>query len=52
MVRLALSKPPRFEPGAGWSYSNTNYVLAKLLVESVTGHSYADEMQRRTAAGR
>ncbi|TCO48522.1 beta-lactamase [Kribbella antiqua] len=26
LVRLALSKPARFEPGTDWSYSNTNYV--------------------------
>ncbi|MEV4112282.1 serine hydrolase domain-containing protein, partial [Nonomuraea sp. NPDC049695] len=40
------SKPARFEPGTGWSYSNTNYVLARLLIEKVTGRSYAEEMQR------
>ncbi|KIF03335.1 alkaline D-peptidase [Streptomyces sp. RSD-27] len=47
LVRLALSKPARFEPGTDWSYSNTNYVLARLLVEKVTGRPYAEEMQRR-----
>jgi len=47
LVRFSLSKPVRFAPGAGWSYSNTNYVLARLLIEKVTGRSYADEMQRR-----
>lgn len=47
LVELALSKPARFEPGAGWSYSNTNYVLARLLIEAVSGRSLADEMQRR-----
>ncbi|GIF76336.1 serine hydrolase domain-containing protein [Asanoa siamensis] len=46
LVRLALSKPPRFEPGAGWSYSNTNYVLARLLIEKITGRAYAEEMRR------
>ncbi|GAA5768162.1 D-aminopeptidase [Streptosporangium roseum] len=46
LVELALSKPPRFEPGTGWSYSNTNYVLARLLIEKVTGRSVAEEMQR------
>lgn len=46
LVELALSKPARFEPGAGWSYSNTNYVLARLLIEKVTGRSLAEEMQR------
>ncbi|MFS0838641.1 serine hydrolase domain-containing protein [Paenibacillus sp. 1P03SA] len=46
LVQLALSKPVRFEPGTGWSYSNTNYVLARLLIEKVTGSSLAEEMQR------
>ncbi|WP_328394346.1 serine hydrolase domain-containing protein [Nocardia sp. NBC_00416] len=46
LVRLALSEPARFEPGAGWSYSNTNYVLARLLIERVTGNSFADELRR------
>ncbi|WP_188826666.1 serine hydrolase domain-containing protein [Nocardia camponoti] len=46
LVRLALSKPARFEPGTGWSYSNTNYVLARLLIEKVTGRSVAEETRR------
>jgi D-alanyl-D-alanine carboxypeptidase len=46
LVELALSKPARFEPGTGWSYSNTNYVLARLLIEKVTGRSVAEEMRR------
>ncbi|GIH21613.1 serine hydrolase domain-containing protein [Rugosimonospora africana] len=46
LVELALSKPARFEPGTGWSYSNTNYVLARLLIEKVTGRSVAEETQR------
>ncbi|MEW2417697.1 serine hydrolase domain-containing protein [Streptomyces sp. NPDC046866] len=47
LVRLALAKPARFEPGADWSYSNTNYVLARLLVEKAAGRPFAEEMQRR-----
>ncbi|WP_433082421.1 serine hydrolase domain-containing protein [Dactylosporangium sp. CA-052675] len=46
LVRFALSKPARFEPGADWSYANTNYVLARLLIERVTGRAVAEEMQR------
>ena len=37
---------PGREPGTGWSYSNTNYVLARLLIEKVTGSIYADQMHR------
>ncbi|MFI8963828.1 serine hydrolase domain-containing protein [Streptomyces sp. NPDC053493] len=47
LVRLALSKPARFEPGADWSYSNTNYVLARLLIEKVTGRPVAEGMRQR-----
>ncbi|MGW8700867.1 serine hydrolase domain-containing protein [Streptomyces eurythermus] len=47
LARLALSRPARFEPGTDWSYSNTNYVLARLLVEKVTGRSCAEVTQER-----
>jgi D-alanyl-D-alanine carboxypeptidase len=47
LVRFAVSKGPLFLPGREWNYSNTNYVLAALLIEKVTGRSYAEEMQRR-----
>jgi D-alanyl-D-alanine carboxypeptidase len=47
LVRFALSKPARFEPGKEQSYSNTNYTLVALLTEKVTGHSHAEEMRRR-----
>ncbi|MFI6295781.1 serine hydrolase domain-containing protein [Nonomuraea sp. NPDC050790] len=46
LVRLALAKPARFEPGTGWRYANTNYVLARLLIEKVTGRAYSEEMRR------
>ncbi|MFG1645135.1 serine hydrolase domain-containing protein [Amycolatopsis sp. NPDC049252] len=47
LVRLAVAKPGRFAPGSDWSYSNTNYVVARLLIEKVTGRSYAEVVQRR-----
>ncbi|MFI6024680.1 serine hydrolase domain-containing protein [Amycolatopsis magusensis] len=47
LVRLSLSQPAPFEPGTAWDYSNTNYVLARFLVEKVTGRSYVEETQRR-----
>ncbi|MEV6670971.1 serine hydrolase domain-containing protein [Streptomyces sp. NPDC051162] len=46
LVRLSSSRPARFAPGTGWSYANTNYVLARLVVEKVTGRSFAEELQR------
>lgn len=47
LVRFALAKGPRFEPGADWRYANTNYVLARLLIERVTGHTFAEELERQ-----
>jgi D-alanyl-D-alanine carboxypeptidase len=32
---------PLFEAGADWSYCNTNYLLAGMIAESVTGQSYS-----------
>ncbi|WET79631.1 serine hydrolase [Amycolatopsis sp. QT-25] len=47
LVRLAVAKSPVFEPGARWDYSNTNYVVARLLVEKLTGRPFAEELDRR-----
>ncbi|MEU8890535.1 serine hydrolase domain-containing protein [Streptomyces sp. NPDC048442] len=47
LVNLALAHRPTFEPGTGWSYSSTGYLLAGLLIERVTGHPYGDEIRRR-----
>lgn len=47
LARFALAEPALFAPGTDWNYSNTNYTLAALLIEHVTGRSYAEETQRR-----
>ncbi|WP_051717747.1 serine hydrolase domain-containing protein [Streptomyces megasporus] len=47
LVGIAMEHEPVFAPGEGWSYSNTNYVLAGLVIEAVTGKPYADEVERR-----
>ncbi|MFF2061524.1 serine hydrolase domain-containing protein [Streptomyces sp. NPDC058200] len=47
LVALAMSHRPDFTPGASWNYSNTNYLLAGMIVEKVTGRSYATEIERR-----
>ncbi|MBA2653018.1 MAG: beta-lactamase family protein [Tatlockia sp.] len=36
-----------FKPGKNWSYSNTNYVLAGKIVETITGKSVAEEIRER-----
>jgi D-alanyl-D-alanine carboxypeptidase len=47
LVEIAVSHEPTFAPGAGFAYSNTNYVLAGLIVEQVTGRSLGRELRRR-----
>lgn len=47
IVKMGISLPPDFVPGKGWSYSNTGYVLLGILIEKVTGNSYAEEIENR-----
>ncbi|MFF5567109.1 serine hydrolase domain-containing protein [Streptomyces sp. NPDC012623] len=47
LVALATTHAPEFDPGTDWSYSNTNYILAGMIVEKVTGRSYGAEIERR-----
>ncbi|MGG3660419.1 serine hydrolase domain-containing protein, partial [Bacillus pseudomycoides] len=47
IVKIGLSLPPDFAPGKGWSYSDTGYVLLGILIEKVTGNSYAEEIENR-----
>ncbi len=48
LVRIALSH--EVHPGSGYHYSNTNYVLAGLVVESVTGRSLGEVLRHRVLA--
>ncbi|MFE2728476.1 serine hydrolase domain-containing protein [Kitasatospora sp. NPDC059327] len=47
LLAVAMSKPPEAEPGERFVYSNTNYLLAALIVERITGDSYEHELRRR-----
>ncbi|MFM7643995.1 MAG: serine hydrolase [Sphingomonadales bacterium] len=38
---IAWVPPPLAAPGTGWSYCNTNYLLAGLVAESVTGQTFS-----------
>ena len=40
-------KPLDFEPGTQWQYSNTNFVIAGRIVETVTGHPLMDFITER-----
>ncbi|MEJ1105597.1 MULTISPECIES: serine hydrolase domain-containing protein [unclassified Kribbella] len=47
IVRAGLSHAPDFQPGEGWSYSNTGYDLVGLVIKAVTGRTWYDEVDRR-----
>jgi len=47
VLGVLKDKPPVFEPGARWAYSNTNYLLLGWLLEDVTGLSYAELVRQR-----
>jgi D-alanyl-D-alanine carboxypeptidase len=38
---------PDFAPGTQWEYSNTNYILAGMIIKSVTGHPWQQEVHDR-----
>jgi D-alanyl-D-alanine carboxypeptidase len=53
LVAGAMQSPPDFsppdpaDPEPDWGYSNPNYVLAGLIIERVTGRSWAEEVDDR-----
>lgn len=47
LVAFATAHPPSFDPGQGWEYSNTGYVIAGMIIEDVTGSSAAAEIRSR-----
>ncbi|MFD8812136.1 serine hydrolase domain-containing protein [Streptomyces sp. NPDC059627] len=47
LVDLSLQKPRTNVPGAAYSYSNTNFVVAGMLIEKLTGHSVRTEYENR-----
>jgi len=46
-LQFALNKPASFEPGQGWDYSNTGYLLTGLILDSVLGEHHSKEMRSR-----
>ena len=43
---LVRGKPPDFEPGTKFYYSNTNYILLGEIIEHVSGMPYADFLRQ------
>lgn len=48
LVKMAVAKKATATPGKEFQYSNTNYVVAGLLIEKVTGRPVIEEITNRT----
>ncbi|GAA4297131.1 serine hydrolase domain-containing protein [Streptomyces venetus] len=47
VIDLMAGQPMQFAPGTAQQYNGMNYYVAGLLVEKITGHSFADEVRSR-----
>ncbi|GAA1691514.1 serine hydrolase domain-containing protein [Glycomyces endophyticus] len=47
IIERAMAHAPDFEPGTGWGYSNTGYVLLDMIIEEATGRPWHQEVQTR-----
>jgi len=47
LIAIGLAMPPKFAPGAGFHYSNTNTALLGRIVEQLTGNPLGAEIQLR-----
>jgi D-alanyl-D-alanine carboxypeptidase len=47
LLRVAFAKKPETRPGSTFVYSNTNYILAGLIVQEVTGRPVGEQITRR-----
>lgn len=47
LIEFVLDRPPLFEAGEGWAYTDTGYIVAGLAIEAATGRRYYDELQDR-----
>lgn len=47
LVAMAVRNQREFVPGTKWAYSNTNYVLAEMIVEKATGAPWQQAVHER-----
>jgi len=47
IIGWAVKQKPYFAPGTAFNYSNTNYLILGLIVETLTGDTVADQIDKR-----
>lgn len=47
LLAYVLDDEPPFEPGRGFTYSDTNYILLGMIIEQVTGNTFYKEAEER-----
>ncbi|WP_436969582.1 serine hydrolase domain-containing protein [Kitasatospora cineracea] len=47
LLDAALAQQAHFAPGTRWEYNNTNYLLAGMIVQKVTGRPLGEEITKR-----
>jgi D-alanyl-D-alanine carboxypeptidase len=47
LLDAAMTRPAQFAPGTAMKYTNTNYIIAGMLIERVTGRPAAEEITWR-----
>jgi len=47
IIDLIAKQPLDFPPGSAWSYSNTGYYLAGMILEKITGKKYSELLNER-----
>lgn len=47
LLSYVLDEKAEFAAGAGWDYSDTNYILLGMIMEKVSGEKYYDLLEKR-----
>ena len=47
LLSYIFDTDPEFKVGEGFAYSDTNYIILAMLIETITGNSLYDEVQKR-----